>query len=102
MYRWIDPIAKGHPGPAVDDENKTTKSTKSKDAREKSPTGDMEEDFGEDVDEDWIIDDIGAAGASASLTAADGPSKSGKSYAREIGTCFILDVSVFLTALQYP
>jgi chromosome transmission fidelity protein 4 len=81
LYRWVDPIAQGHPGPAVE------KASKVKDARgerDKSPgMGDMEEDFGEDVDEDWIIDDIGAAGATGLAVGGDSKGKE-KSYAREI------------------
>lgn len=85
MYRWVNPIAQGHPGPAGDDGGKQSKSNKTRDGREKSPTADMEEDFGEDVDEDWIIDDIGAAATGALTAAAEGNAKGGKSYAREIG-----------------
>lgn len=81
LYRWVDPIAQGHPGPAVE------KASKVKDARgdrDKSPAlGDMEEDFGEDVDEDWIIDDIGAAGTGGLAVGGDSRGKE-KSYAREI------------------
>jgi hypothetical protein len=43
----------------------------------------LEEDFGEDVDEDWIIDDLGGA-AGAGVT-TEGSKDKEKGYAREIG-----------------
>lgn len=45
----------------------------------------MEEDFGEDVDEDWIIDDLGGA---AGGIINDSSKEKEKSYAREIGGSF--------------
>ena len=80
----MEPIAQGHPGPAGE---KGSKVKDGRNEREKSPgDGDMEEDFGEDVDEDWIIDDIGAGGgggAGGLVVGGDGKAKE-KTYAREI------------------
>ncbi|KAG8783688.1 hypothetical protein FRC15_004714 [Serendipita sp. 397] len=74
LYRWIDPIPPTQPPPHVD---KSTKSAR----REKTPVmGDMEEDLGEDVDEDWIIDDMAGAGG----VTIEGSKEKERSYAREI------------------
>ena len=56
--------------------------------REKTPgleDMNLEEDFGEDVDEGWIIDDLGGA-AGAGVT-TEGSKDKEKGYAREIGGC---------------
>ncbi|KAG8835473.1 hypothetical protein FRC17_003040 [Serendipita sp. 399] len=74
LYRWVDPIPSTQPPPHAD---KTTKNTR----REKTPTmGDMEEDLGEDVDEDWIIDDMAGAGG----VTTEGSKEKERTYAREI------------------
>lgn len=74
LYRWVNPIPDGQPAPFVE---RTAKQVR----REKTPMfGDMEEDFGEDLEEDWIIDDMAGAGGVTTETSRDKE----KSYAREI------------------
>lgn len=75
LYRWVDPIPSTHPAPASE---KTTKDAR----REKTPLfGQEEDEYGEDVDDDWIIDDVGGTGG----ILAEGSKEKEKSYAREIG-----------------
>jgi hypothetical protein len=77
----VDPIPSTHPAPASE--------TVTKDARrDKTPAfGEEIDDYGEEVDEDWIIDDIGG-GAAGIL--AEGSKEKEKAYTREIGERFSL------------
>lgn len=76
MYRWNNPIPPPNPGPETPIGERDSKGKK----RGNTPMFGDEEDFGEDVDEDWIIDDLGGAGVTM-----DESKEKEKGYAREIG-----------------
>ncbi|PVF93312.1 hypothetical protein CPB86DRAFT_768026 [Serendipita vermifera] len=74
LYRWVDPIPASHPAPMA--------APVTKNARQEldGAMGDLEEDMGEDVDEDWIIDDLNGAGG----VTTEGSKEKERGYAREI------------------
>lgn len=88
LYRWVDPIPADHPGPATERifkerKGKSLVDDESGEGKETRGYMDVEEDFGEDVDEDWIIDDLG--GAAGAAVATEGSREKERGYAREIG-----------------
>jgi hypothetical protein len=75
LYRWVEPIPASHPAPMS---APVTKSARQDNDR---TIGDLEEDMGEDVDEDWIIDDLNGAGG----VTTEGSKEKERGYTREIG-----------------